>query len=116
MFPSADGGKSADYHADMDAEYFEQWTNDLISSIKSTIHGSTVVVMDNAPYHSRKIQRAPTSRSKKAEIQAFLRLNRVPFDQNGRPLRSPLRAVGRFPAQWDFSSSQRHRAYCTGVP
>ncbi|KAH8031591.1 hypothetical protein HPB51_019212 [Rhipicephalus microplus] len=42
-------GGSADYHSEMDGRYFEEWFTD---KLLPNIPPKSVIVMDNAPYHS----------------------------------------------------------------
>lgn len=68
--------KTGDYHEEMDHTVFENWFfNTLIPAIP---HGSTIV-MDNAPYHSRKKDKAPISSSNKATMTKWLQKKNVPF-------------------------------------
>ncbi|CAK9828032.1 hypothetical protein ANTRET_LOCUS5624 [Anthophora retusa] len=53
----------------MNAAKFEDW----FSKIMDKLEENSVVVMDNAPYHSRKTDEIPTSKWKKANIQQWLR-------------------------------------------
>lgn len=58
-----------DYHKNMDSGIFEQWfEHTLIPNLKPF----SVIVMDNASYHSRQRYKIPNSTSSKAEIQDFL--------------------------------------------
>ncbi|XP_050516493.1 uncharacterized protein LOC126891360 [Diabrotica virgifera virgifera] len=60
---------SADYHEDMTAELFEKWaTEQLLPNIKT----NSVIVMDNAPYHSRLYTKIPNTSSKKGDIIEFM--------------------------------------------
>jgi hypothetical protein len=56
---------SADYHCDMDHTLFENWfTNTLIPNLPE----NSVIVLDNASYHSRQINKLPTKSSRKGDI------------------------------------------------
>lgn len=60
----------ADYHQDMNAELFEKWFKEqLIPNLPI----NSVIVMDNASYHSRQINKIPNLNSKKADILYFLK-------------------------------------------
>lgn len=68
--------KTVDYHEEMDHKVFENWFfNTLIPAIP---RGSTII-MDNAPYHSRKIDKVPTSSSTKAAMIHWLKEKKIPF-------------------------------------
>ena len=57
-----------DYHKDMDAHNFEKWFQEqLLPNLKS----GSVIVMDNAPYHSRRNVSLP-SKGRRAEVIAQL--------------------------------------------
>lgn len=61
--------KTNDYHEEMNSEIFEAWFFEvLVPAIPS---GSTII-MDNAPYHSRIKDKAPTSNSRKSEMIEWL--------------------------------------------
>ena len=53
----------------MNAETFEKWFQ---VQLLPNIPPSSVIVMDNASYHSRKIHKPPTASDKKATIQEWL--------------------------------------------
>lgn len=60
---------SLDYHCDTTAEVFEDWfQNKLLPNIPP----KSSIVMDNASYHSRQLNKVPSSTSRKKEIQDFL--------------------------------------------
>ncbi|CAK9834558.1 hypothetical protein ANTRET_LOCUS11073 [Anthophora retusa] len=50
--------KTVNYHEEMNAAKFEDWFSKIIDKLEET----SVVVMDNAPYHSRKTDKIPTSK------------------------------------------------------
>ncbi|KAH7934522.1 hypothetical protein HPB51_029111 [Rhipicephalus microplus] len=68
--------RSGDYHTEMDGPRFEQWFGEqLLPNIKPC----SVIVMDNAPYHSVRLERVPTSSSRKADIQSWLTEKNIAF-------------------------------------
>lgn len=68
---------SLDYHEDTTAELFENWfENYLLKNIPD----KSVIVMDNASYHSRQLQKAPNLSSRKTEIQEYLLQNDIYFE------------------------------------
>jgi hypothetical protein len=69
------GKKSADYHEEMNASVFEEWFRKILTKLPD----NAILVMDNATYHSRKLEKNPTS-SKKADMQEWLRLKHIEFD------------------------------------
>lgn len=70
--------KSGDYHEEMNGESFEKWFSKILPKLEE----NSVIVMDNASYHSRKIEKIPTSTTKKAEIQSWLSSKNIAFDKN----------------------------------
>ncbi|XP_040062230.1 uncharacterized protein LOC120837106 [Ixodes scapularis] len=60
--------KKGDYHDEMDSNRFEAWFLHLLDHIEP----NSVIVIDNAPYHSRKAEAVPTTATKKGEIQQWL--------------------------------------------
>lgn len=70
--------KTGDYHEEMDHLVFENWFfNTLIPILPP---GSTII-MDNAPYHSRKIEKPPTSGSTKTAMIQWLTEKNIPFSK-----------------------------------
>lgn len=75
LFPS---NKTGDYHEEMNADLFENWFEKILPDLE---HNS-VVVLDNASYHSRKLEKIPNSSMKKCYVQEWLTKNNIRFDQN----------------------------------
>ncbi|KAH6925270.1 hypothetical protein HPB50_003173 [Hyalomma asiaticum] len=63
----------------MDGKYFKKWFTD---KLLPNIPVSSIVVMDNAPYHSAAIEKAPTTSTRKADIQLWLTKKGVPWSQD----------------------------------
>lgn len=61
--------KTCDYHEEMNGEVFESW---FFNVLVPAIPPGSVIVMDNAPYHSIIKDKAPTSSSTKAEMIQWL--------------------------------------------
>lgn len=71
--------KIGDYHDEMNSENFTKWfKNQLLPNIEP----NSIIVMDNAPYHSVEINKAPNSNTKKADIQNWLKTNNIAFEEN----------------------------------
>ncbi|KAL4152979.1 hypothetical protein QTP88_000812 [Uroleucon formosanum] len=66
VFESKKG--SADYHEEMNGDVFFDWLKGVIPLLKD----NSVIVMDNAPYHSTKSEKCPTLGWKKGEIETWL--------------------------------------------
>ncbi|XP_045506272.1 uncharacterized protein LOC123702539 [Colias croceus] len=62
----------------MDTDNFVKW---LKEKLIPNLPPNGIVVIDNAPYHSRQSIKAPTSASLKADMQNWLRDNNIPFDE-----------------------------------
>lgn len=68
---------SLDYHDDTTAELFEDWfKNHLLPNVPK----NSVIVMDNASYHSRQINKVPNSNNTKLEIQNYMLKNYIYFE------------------------------------
>ena len=64
--------KTGDYHSQMNASNFEKW---LKEKLAVNLPFNSVVVMDNAPYHSVQTNRPPTMTSKKEDLIKWLEKN-----------------------------------------
>ncbi|KAH9640930.1 hypothetical protein HF086_015625 [Spodoptera exigua] len=69
--------KMADYHHDMNAVNFNKW---LREKLIPNLNEPSVIVMDNASYHSIIVNKAPTSQNRKDDIREWLTLNNIPFE------------------------------------
>lgn len=68
-----------DYHEDMTAQLFEEWFQ---KSLLPVLSERSIIVMDNAPYHSRQVKKLPNSNSTKAEISDFLQKNDLYYEDS----------------------------------
>ncbi|XP_029055267.2 uncharacterized protein LOC114882555 [Osmia bicornis bicornis] len=59
---------TADYHDEMNGDTFFEW----FCRIEPLLKENAVVVMDNAPYHSRKLEMRPTSTWRKQQLKEWL--------------------------------------------
>lgn len=66
---------SADYHEDMTANLFEQWFRD---QLLPNIEPRSVIVIDNASYHSRQAIKIPCQSTKKQDIITYMNNNSIP--------------------------------------
>jgi transposase len=67
---------SADYHQDMNSNLFETWfENQLLPNLPP----NTVIVMDNASYHSRKLSPKPTKQNRKEIIIEYMKNHNIPI-------------------------------------
>lgn len=68
--------KSGDYHDEMNSENFEKWfTTVLIPKLPN----NSIIIMDNAPYHSVQLNKTPIASSKKIEIMSWLHSKSLPY-------------------------------------
>ena len=56
---------TGDYHDEMKATHFEEWFHD---SLLPNLQSNSLIVIDNAPYHSRKHETVPTMSSTRCKI------------------------------------------------
>ena len=96
---------SADYHKEMNSSHFERWWED---SVLMRLPTKSVVVIDNASYHSRQTEesRAPTTNWRKAQIQDWLRKKSSTFIEKTRSLfsyRSPSKSRLKRNVTWKKS-------------
>nr|XP_022917224.1 uncharacterized protein LOC111426774 [Onthophagus taurus] len=68
--------KSGDYHDEMNFENFSKWFK---TQVLPNLPDNSIIVMDNAPYHSVQIHRPPTSSSKKNDIICWLQSMNIPY-------------------------------------
>ncbi|CAC5387409.1 unnamed protein product [Mytilus coruscus] len=68
---------TGDYHHEMNGENLKKWfTEKLLCSLPE----KSVIIMDNASYYSVQFNKCPTTNTKKADIQAWLRSHKIQFD------------------------------------
>ncbi|XP_063897313.1 uncharacterized protein LOC135118660 [Helicoverpa armigera] len=71
--------KSGDYHDEMNNTNFKKWvTEKLLPNLQT----ETIIVMDNAPYHSICINKCPNTNAKKADMQHWLNEHNVEYNES----------------------------------
>lgn len=70
--------KTGDYHEDMNADVFEEWFEQVLDLIPT----GSLIVMDNASYHSRLLEKLPTTSWRKDDIKQWLTSKNIPFDDD----------------------------------
>ncbi|XP_049779752.1 uncharacterized protein LOC126176637 [Schistocerca cancellata] len=60
----------------MCAETFEKWFQDVLPRLQE----NAVIVIDNAPYHSRRKEKVPNANSYKHEISEWLKSKNIDFE------------------------------------
>lgn len=72
---------AGDYHGQMNSTKFEKW---VVEKLLPSLPERSVVVMDNAPYHSVQINKPPNKYSLKSEMIKWLEDNNLPCDRSMR--------------------------------
>ncbi|GBP23220.1 hypothetical protein EVAR_82385_1 [Eumeta japonica] len=73
------GTKSGDYHDNMNSENYERW---LRTKLIPNLPPNSVVIVDNASYHNKQLDAAPTSNTKKVDMQTWLRQKEIQFEES----------------------------------
>lgn len=68
-------GNSTDYHSQMNSELFKSWFTQMLNNLEEP----SVIIMDNASYHSTLIDNYPKSNAKKADVQEWLTKKNIKF-------------------------------------
>ncbi|GAB6030259.1 hypothetical protein CHUAL_005936 [Chamberlinius hualienensis] len=68
--------KKSDKNKEMNGERFLRWFQE---QFLPNIEPKSIIVMDNASYHSVKVEKVPTADSRKTEIQDWLTVKSVPW-------------------------------------
>lgn len=68
--------KTNEYHEEMNSDKFEGWFVTLLDNLKEP----SMIIMDNAKYHSRQLNKPPTSQNNKATLVEWLNNNNVGAD------------------------------------
>lgn len=70
--------KTGDYHEDMNADVFEEYFDQMLDLIPP----QSVIVMDNASYHSRKLEKVPNSSWRKSNIIQWLTIKGIAYEED----------------------------------
>ncbi|XP_072949967.1 uncharacterized protein [Epargyreus clarus] len=73
IFESKKG--EGDYHREMNSKVFEEWFSRTLEKLEP----NSIIVMDNAPYHSRRLERVPSMNWLKKDIQSWLTEKGISF-------------------------------------
>ncbi|XP_030040239.2 uncharacterized protein LOC115455708 [Manduca sexta] len=71
------GTKLGDLHTKMNYEAYETW---IRTQLLPNLPVKSVVVLDNAPYHNKAEDGAPTSNAKRSVMEAWLQRNNITFN------------------------------------
>ncbi|XP_068619729.1 uncharacterized protein [Battus philenor] len=77
MFKSTDS--AGDYHIEMNSENYEKW---LQTQLIPNIPNNSVLVIDDASYHNKYVEKPPNSNTIKQEMIDWLMRHNIPIDQN----------------------------------
>ena len=69
---------TGDYHDEMNSERFEEWFHD---QLMPNIQQNTLIVIDNASYHSRTLEALQTTNTRKGEMQDWLTAHNIQFPE-----------------------------------
>ncbi|CAG9833274.1 unnamed protein product [Diabrotica balteata] len=68
--------KISDYHGEMNKDNFLHWFEE---QLLKNLEQPSIIIMDNAPYHSMLLHKMPNSSSTKAQIQEWLTKKNINF-------------------------------------
>lgn len=71
--------KNSDYHGEMNEDNFLQWFEE---KLLRNLEEPSIIVMDNASYHSTLAAKTPNSSWRKKEIQDWLEARNIAFEAN----------------------------------
>lgn len=91
-----------DYHSDMNAETFESW---MVDHLLPALDRPSIIILDNASYHSQLGEKRPTTAWRKAHLQEWPEKKRITFPDSAKKdallqlcrnnLQEPVYAVDR---------------------
>ncbi|XP_076179541.1 uncharacterized protein LOC143152859 [Ptiloglossa arizonensis] len=73
-----ESNKSGDFQEEITAASFENWFLKILPKLEKY----AVIVMDDAPYHTRKVEKIPTTATKIESIKNWLISKNIQFDEN----------------------------------
>lgn len=75
------GQTSGDYHGQMNAENFERW---METTVVPKLPANSIIVMDNAPYHSKILDKPPSKNALKKDMMEWLQRKGIACDMSLR--------------------------------
>jgi transposase len=75
------GKATGDYHGQINSDNLEKWVNKKVIPNLAT---PFAIVMDNAPYHEKQLDKPPTKSSLKKDMLEYLRRHGVPCEEGKR--------------------------------
>ena len=73
------GRKDGDYHEEMDGARFQDW---FLNTVVPKLPQDSVVVMDNAPYHSKLLDSPPPKSARVGDIEKWLTEHGIPWEKS----------------------------------
>ena len=73
----------ADYHQDMNANVFENW---FLEKLIPNLPEKSVVILDNASYHCRQVDKISNMNTRKAEMLDFMKRNSITVPEPTKPV------------------------------
>jgi transposase len=77
IFWSKDKQVNSDYHSEMNTQLFTNW---FINHFINYLEEGSIIVVDNASYHSAILNKAPSTTSRKSEIVDWLKKKNITVD------------------------------------
>ncbi|KAJ3656116.1 hypothetical protein Zmor_015214 [Zophobas morio] len=84
---------NADYHENMSAALFEEW---MQHQLFPNLPEGSIIVMDNAPSHSRLAEKIPNSSTRKADIVSFIRNKNIDIPESAKTRKDLLGIVSKY--------------------
>ena len=81
---------TTDYHDEMDGELFEKW---FLEQLLTNLEKGNVIVIANAPYYSRRVEKLATTALTVGNIKKWLSSHRITEDSLQRKLLALVNAV-----------------------
>ncbi|KAF8771586.1 hypothetical protein HNY73_018986 [Argiope bruennichi] len=75
------GSGTGDYHGQMNSDNLKKW---IVEKLLPNIPMNSIIVMDNAAYHTKVMDPVPTKSSKKDKMCAWLEKKQIPYDKKMR--------------------------------
>lgn len=72
-------GSTGDYHEEMESTIFQSWFKD---TPLPRISNPSTIILDNAPYHSKLLDKVPNKLTKKVEIKEWLQQHDILFEDD----------------------------------
>lgn len=88
---------SKEYHEEMTGDAFQEWFGKILPSLEV----GSVVVLDNAPYHSMKCERLPIQSWSKNKIISWLQSKQIPLESDNMLKRELFDLASKYKGAYD---------------